>query len=82
MPHLFLGPNMKTCIICKDLITDETCAVTLREKGCIGILNTSKARGEILDVEPGQHAHIECRRIYCHPKEIQKAVKRNYSLNQ
>lgn len=72
---------MEKCVICKDLITDETAAVTLREKGCIGILKASKERGECFDVQPGQHAHVECRRIYCHPKEIQKAAKRNDFLN-
>ena len=53
---------------------EEASSTTLTEKGCRGINKASAARKSSICCVPGQQVHLECRRKYCHPSEISKAL--------
>ncbi len=62
------------CVICSQSIEEEPSA-TLTEKGCRGINKASDTRKNICCVS-GQQVHQECRRKYCHPWEVSKALNK------
>ncbi len=63
------------CIFCSQPI-EEGQSVTLTEKGCRGINRASEARKDRVSCVPGQQVHQECRRKYCHPREVAKALNK------
>ena len=64
---------MERCIICNE--TGNGQLIKLRAKGSEGVNKASEARGDTLVTEPGQHVHVECRRSYINPNEIQKYIR-------
>lgn len=62
------------CVICGQPI-EQSPSVTLTEKGCVGINKASEARKDKICCVAGQQAHQECRRKYCHPRNISRATK-------
>lgn len=65
----------KDCAICKKPI-GALPKVTLGEKGCASINNASKVRKENVYCTLGQQVHQECRRKYCAPNQIAKALRK------
>ena len=62
------------CVICKKPIGASP-KVTLGEKGSASINKASKERNESLHCTAGQQVHQECRRKYCAPNQIAKALR-------
>ncbi len=62
------------CAICKEPI-EPSLRVTLGEKGSATINQASKDRKESLKCSVGQVVHVECRRKYCSPNSIVRALK-------
>ncbi len=50
--------------------------VTLSSKGCEGIAEASKKRGDQIYTEPVQRVHIHCRRVYCNPNAISACTRK------
>ena len=65
------------CSICGEIINDGADKAKLRQKGCVGIQNAIKLRGESLTVVPGQTVHTECRRAYCNKYVIARDTKKH-----
>ena len=65
------------CVICKQSLGDDTSSkvATLGKKGSISINKASEARNDSIHALPGQQVHQECRRKYCNPQQIVRAVK-------
>lgn len=64
------------CVICQTPITEgSTDIVTLGEKGSDGINRASQERNDTILTAPGQQVHKICRRDYCKPQNIQRALK-------
>lgn len=55
---------MDLCIICKTYIEDTKSASVLGAKGCQGLLQASKERGDTIDANIGDRVHKECRQQY------------------
>ena len=55
---------MDLCVICKTYIEDTKAASVLGEKGCQGLLQASKERGDSIDPNVGDRVHKECRQQY------------------
>ena len=62
------------CVICKQS-TGTLPKATLTEKGSGSINKASKERKDTLFCSPGQKVHQECRRKYCKPDQIAKALR-------
>ena len=62
------------CVICKQS-TGTLPKATLTEKGSGSINKASKERKDTLFCSPGQKIHQECRRKYCKPDQIAKALR-------
>ena len=62
------------CVICKKPI-GESPKATLGEKESATINQTSKVRNESIHCTAGQQVHQECRRKYCSPNQIAKALR-------
>ena len=61
------------CVICNQAI--EEGGVNLNSKGVDGVNRASKARGDSLNVIPGDSVHNECRQRYTHPTYIAKSLR-------
>lgn len=53
----------------------------LTEKGSQGIIRASEERKDHVTCFSGEKVHLKCRRIYCNPQQISKAI-RPEKLNQ
>ena len=62
------------CVICKQP-TGTLPKATLTEKGSGSINKASKERKDTVFCLPGQKVHQECRRKYCKPDQIVKALR-------
>ena len=62
------------CVICKQP-TGTLPKATLTEKGSGSINKASKERKDTVFCSPGQKVHQECRRKYCKPDQIAKALR-------
>lgn len=63
------------CPICKELaVVGEQPPTTLGVKGSDAINRASADRKDVIQTLPGQQVHKECRKKYCNPHQIAKAV--------
>ena len=73
---LTLPLNMEAseiCVICAQPI-EEAPSATLIEKWCRGIDKASETRNDNICRVPGQQVRQECRRKYCHLREVSKVL--------
>lgn len=59
------------CVFCGEALDDGSPTVTLGQKGCEGITRANDQRKESVVVVQGQKVHMECRRKYVNPNEIE-----------
>ena len=66
------GKKMESCVLCDEPILedDDNNTVTLRQKGCDSINNSSQKRGDDICVIVGQKVHKTCRKTYVNEKYI------------
>lgn len=71
----------ETCILCSNVLCDDTPYVALTAKGLTGIINASKQRDdkihELFNPMPtgAVKVHTECRRVYVNPIKIKSDIK-------
>ncbi len=70
---------MDSCTFCQQSLGETESVVTLSSKGCEGIAEASKKRGDQIYTEPGQRVHKHCRRVYCNPNAISAFTTNNVS---
>ena len=64
------------CPICKKpAVGGERPPATLGERGSDTINRASADRKDVIQTLPGQLVHEDCRKKYCNPQQIAKAVK-------
>ncbi|XP_021362244.1 uncharacterized protein LOC110456045 [Mizuhopecten yessoensis] len=69
---------MEECVLCHHSLQDgRDIAVTLRQKGSIGINEASKVRGDSILTVPGQQVHQDCRKSYVNPKSMHLNQKKS-----
>ena len=61
----------QTCCICEESTCDGKPTVVLQTKGSDGVNRASLQRGSDMRTVPGELVHVECRRKYCKPDNIQ-----------
>ena len=61
--------------MCKQPIGTTQQSSKLTEKGCQSIANASTLRGEDVSPSVGDIVHVDCRRKFVHPREIQKDIQ-------
>ena len=67
------------CSICGEIINDGDDKAKLTQKGCVGIQNASKLRGDSLTVVPGQTIQTECKRAYSNKYVIALDTKKHWT---
>lgn len=63
----------QTCCICEESTCDGKPTV-LQTKGSDGVNRASLQRGSDLRTVPGELVHVECRRTYCKPDNIEHGM--------
>ena len=67
---------MDRYIICSELLCNEQPTVTLREKGCEGIVRASVARDSDVRTVPGEVVHVGCRSEHVNPRVVKGYLRR------
>lgn len=67
---------MDSCIFCQQILEENESVVTLTSKGCEGITEACKRRGDQIHTEPGQRVHKHCRRVYCNSNAISACTRK------
>ena len=65
------------CVICNAVCrkADSADVVTLTEKGSLRINLASEKRKDKIRTVKGERVHKECRKSYCHPRNIERLLR-------